>query len=164
MNLILSVILCILASLSYSTAYAVGGRDTAPLFLPRIWRRFIAPLALTIPILLIACISRGIGTAWPTLLAPASYILAMFIQKYGGDTLWVKVRGRLYSGLIAGSASLPLAISRGSWRLFIAQVILAISAHLALGIVNPFPEKYKAQLEEFSISLLTVVLVTFMVV
>ena len=162
MNLILSVILCILAPVAYGITYVIGGRDTAPLFRPRIWRRFIAPLVLTIPILLIACISRGIGTAWPTLLAPASYILAMFIQKYGGDTLWVKVRGRIWSGLIVGVAALPVALSTRSFVLFTLQVILAISAHLALGISNPFPEKYKAQLEEFSISLLTVILVPFM--
>lgn len=158
----ISVILCILAPVTYGITYVIGGRDKAPLFRPRIWRRFIAPLALTIPIIAYV-LFKSVSTAkYFSILSVGTYILAMFIQKYGGDTLWQKVRGRLYSGLIVGSASLPLAISRGSWKLFIAQVILAISAHLALGISNPFPEKYKAQLEEFSISLLTVSLVPFM--
>lgn len=82
------------------------------------------------------------------------------MTKYGGDTLEQKLKGRVLAGLLAGVASLPIAMSVGSWKLFAAQVILAISAHLALGIKNIL----KAPTEEFLISLLTTILVGWMII
>lgn len=144
----------------YSVLYTVGGRDTAPFFRPRIWKRIIAPMLYSVGLVLMALAN---GTfSWIMLFSCGTYVLSHYLLKYGGDTLWRKISGRLWSGLIVGLASLPFALSAGSWKLFIAQIILAVLAHLALGIKNPFPEKYKAQLEELSISFLTVVLVPFM--
>lgn len=159
MTVFIHILVWICTSLSYATAYAVGGRDTAPLVRPRIWRRFIAPLALTIPLIAYSLFLSVSAVKYVSILSVGTYIGAMFIQKYGGDTLWQKVRGRIYSGLVVGSASLPIAISTGSWKLFTAQVILAISAHLVLGIKNPF----EASKEEFLISLSTVALVPWMI-
>jgi len=140
--------------LVYAFSYSIGGRDTAPLVRPRIWRRIIAPLALTIPLI----ISHKLYFT-PAIISPFVYIGAMYLTKYGGETLWQKVRGRVWSGLVVGLASLPLALSAQSWSLLIAQVALAVSSHLALGLMNPL----KAEYEEFLISLLTVALVPFMV-
>jgi hypothetical protein len=93
------------------------------------------------------------------LLAIPSYVAVHWLGGYGGDKLWVKLLRRSWTGLLMGIASLPFAIFTGSYELFTAQVILAISAHLFLGILNPI----KASYEEVLISFLTVVLVPFMV-
>ncbi len=86
----------------------------------------------------------------------------MYLTEYGGETLWAKIRGRALSGLVVGVASLPIALFAKSYVLDGLQIALAVLAHLSLGIKNPFPEKYKAEFEEFTISFLTVVLVPFM--
>lgn len=159
--MIVQIVVGICATIAYAFAYMWGGRQTAPIFRPRIWRRFIAPIVLTVPLIIASLLYRTF-VPWNliVILSIGTYIGAMFIQKYGGtDKLWLKIVERSYSGLIVGGAALPIAISTGSWKLFIAQVILAISAHLALGITNPL----EASKEEFSISLLTVLLVPMMI-
>lgn len=162
MNIIVQGIVGLIPSLLYATAYAVGGRDTAPLVRPRIWRRIIAPLLFSITLIAMSyVIGNSSAFASKCLIASSAltYMLAMGLTKYGGDTLWQKVRGRIWSGFVVGIASFPLAITAQSWRLFALQVILAILAHLALGIKNILP----AHLEEFSISLITVLLAGWMI-
>lgn len=132
-----------------------GGRDKSPLFRPRIWRRFLAPVILGFGL---SCLSNNVTYV----ISLPLYIGAMYLTKYGGDTPWEKIRGRALSGLVVGVASLPIALFAKSYVLGCLQIALAVLAHLLLGIKNPFPEKYKAEIEEFTISFLTVVLVPFM--
>lgn len=154
--MILKFALSLIPSILYSVAYEKGGRDKAPLVRPRIWRRWIAPLAFTIPTILLHLIFHSFK--WPMLLSIGTYIGAMYAQKYGGtDKLWLKILERTYSGLIVGLASLAFAYSAHSWLMFGAQIVLAISSHLVFGIKNPL----KAEWEERVISFLTVVLVPF---
>lgn len=162
-NLVLNFATIFVPPMLYATAYTVGGRDTAPVFRPRIWRRLIAPLLLSTSLLAMTYVTGklySINAICHILSSFITYFLAMMLTKYGGDTLEQKIKGRVWSGLCAGVASLPIAMYAGSWKLFVAQVILAISAHLALGIKNIL----KAPTEEFLISLLTTLLVGWMII
>lgn len=161
-NFVLNSATILVPSLLYSTAYTVGGRDTAPLVRPRVWRRIIAPLLYSMSLLAMTYVIGKVSLKSNICLIASAptYIIAMYLTKYGGDTLWQKVRGRVWSGFVVGIASFPIALIAQSWRLFVLQVILAISAHLALGIKNILP----AHLEEFSISLATVLLASLMII
>lgn len=162
-NFVQNFIAIIVPPLLYAVAYSIGGRDTAPIFRPRIWRRILAPVVLSASLLAMTCVIGNSASLLSKCLIASSavtYILAMYLTKYGGDTLWQKVRGRVWSGFVVGIASFPIALIAQSWRLFALQVILAISAHLALGIKNTLP----AHLEEFSISLATVLLASLMII
>lgn len=151
-------ICAIIPSLVYALAYGIGGRDTAPLVRPRLWRRVIAPMLFSLGVIGLSLLSNNFKAGY--LLAVPSYVLVHWLGGYGGVNLWVKLLRRSWTGLLSGIASLSFAIFTGSYELFTAQVILAISAHLFLGIRNPI----KASYEEVLISFLTVVLVPFMVI
>lgn len=151
-------ICAIIPSLVYALAYALGGRYDAPILHGHWWRRVIAPVLFSLGVIGLSLISNNFKVWY--LLAIPSYVLVHWLGGYGGSSIWVKLLRRSWTGFLMGIASLPFAISTGSYELFTAQVILAISAHLFLGIRNPIEASY----EEVLISFLTVVLVPFMVV
>jgi len=147
-------------SILYALAYALGGRDEAPIFVPRIWRRIIAPMLFST---LVVLMSLLFGKFDNIMLSFIPFLVSVhWVGGYGGDTLWEKVLRRIWTGLLLGLAALPIALAAHSypvWELFWMQLALAISAHLFLGILNPL----KAPYEESLIALLTVVIVPFMV-
>jgi hypothetical protein len=148
--------LAILSSLTYAFAYALGGRDKAPLLSPRIWKRIIAPLLFSA---LVIGLNLALGHfKLLMLLYPMTFVIAHYLLKYGGETVWRKLGGRLLAGLIIGLSSLPIAMSVGAYELLLIQVLVASSAHMVLGLTNPV----KAPQEELLISLLTVIFVPFM--
>ena len=150
------MIMNLIPNILYAVCYTLGGRDKAPLVRPRIWRRFLAPVAMSFGLIAV----KGFHVSY--VISFGAYVGAMYLTKYGGNKLWEKVINRMWSGFIVGIASLPIALFSKSYVLLSLQIALAVLAHLSLGIKNPFPEKYKAELEEFTISFLTVALVPFM--
>lgn len=144
----------------YAISYTLGGRDEAPLVRPRIWRRIIAPLLYSASLVILSLISNKFHVTYA--LSFPAYVGAMYITKYGGgDTLKEKIVGRIWSGLVVGIVGMVIAVFVKSYVLGVLQIALAVLAHLSLGIKNSFPEKYKAEIEEFTISFLTVCLVPF---
>jgi hypothetical protein len=144
--------------ISYAIPYAIGGRDKAPLFRPRIWKRIIAPVLFSSLVILLSVLSKKFSP-WFLLSIPA-YISAHFLMDYGDDKLWVKLLRRLWTGLIMCLAASSIALFAKSYILLACQGFLAVSAHTVLGLTNPVDAQY----EELLISALTVIFVPFMVI
>lgn len=135
-----------------SVLYALGGRMKKALF-----RRILGTLALTGGTIGISFIT-GSFTWWFFLSLPA-YFTALSLG-YGGDTFSEKFFKRLMCGFVLGASSLTFAAFTGMWLLSTLQIILAVGAHLWLGLFNCSGDAVR---EEQEISLLGTLLVPFMV-
>ena len=143
----------------FTALYVIGGRGGTSLAIRRIlgslwfgggivgfslWQGGYSHWLLLLPLILFIGLSCGYGTG-----------------KYPNPTIFTSIRRRAFWGCVVGLSSLPLAITYGTWQLFIIQFILAVAASVTFGVLNPFKSAVN---EEGIISTLCVCLIPFMIV
>jgi hypothetical protein len=135
----------------------------------RIWKRLIAPLTLTLGIVLISALT-GHFSYW-FLFSPLAYIsttsafgygpndvIAKFFH-YDGEELWKKILRRTVWSIARTISSLTFVLFTGKWGLFALQLIIGLFSAVYLGVKNPL----KAPQEEGIINLSSVLFVPYMV-
>ena len=136
-------VLCVIASLLFSTCYMIGGRSEPFLGVrARLWKRLIAPLLLASSAVLISILAHTFGW-W--LFATALWFIPI---GYGSEKLLVKVIKRLVSSLFYTVPVVIFAIFTGQWGIALLQVAIGAVMAVILGTLNPL----KAPQEEFLIA------------
>lgn len=134
----------------FSLFYVLGGRSNKWL------RRYVAGIGFPLGLILISLISNNFK--WLSLSLIALYPINLSLG-YGGDTLYKKLALRGIYGLFGGILGIFCGYLWGNHFLGWAQLTLALTGSLSLGVLNPT----HAVDEEALISLFLVILIPFMI-
>lgn len=134
----------------YALCYGLGGTNGL-----KFMRHWVAPMILILGCLLIAFIFKRLDVS-------AISLITIFIPPhlgYGAKTTWGKVIKRAIYGSVFALSAIIISIAYHSIGLGIFQAILAISASIYFGVLNPCKS---ARDEETIIGALSVFLIPFM--
>lgn len=141
----------------YSFFWWLGGRGEKFLIPSRVWRRWVAPIFLPLSIVLLAWYA-GRLSAWH--FAAFGTYKALAHIGYGAGTARMNWPRRVLWGFMAGLAALPYAMASHHWIIFSAQVGIAVTVSVGLGVFN----ELDAPREEGALSGAASILVPFMAI